>query len=419
LSVLFYGVAARSATPSPESTRPEVRDRISVIYFAWQVNAVRLIFTDNTFTVAGVPAPGVPFLINVGGELVEAANRYLYYMSYISGRTTAETTRRTYADHLYDFFSFLEENDLAWDSVNHSYLAAWRNGMQERGLKRTTCNSRIRTVSAFYTWCRRTNLIDRLPFDHSEVRVKKPAGFLAHLDASGNRVDANELTLPSTRPVPKFLSLHDAATFMESLSPERTKLVGWLMVLAGLRRAEAARLDIRVLPNIGGQDPARLIKVTLDPAITPTKGSKERWVQIPYALAGRLHDYLMRERPKLAKMYKQRYGRATTRLFLTRTGEELSLDGLNEQFRQASRRSGIRCHPHMLRHTFAVHELVRMSGKPNTNALSWVSDRLGHASTTTTDIYVKAADIVTHDDADGYVAEMLQAMARGYADDRP
>ncbi len=392
---------------------------MSVSYIARQDDAVRLIFTDNTFSVAGVPAPGVPFLIDGEGALVEAANRYLYFVSCISGRTRAETTHRTYADHLYDFFSFLEENDLAWDSVSQSHLAAWRNGMQERNLKRTTCNSRIRTVSAFYAWCRRTNLIDRLPFDRSEMLVRKPAGFLAHVDASGNRIEANELSLPSTRPVPKFLSLRDAAAFMESLSPERTRLVGWLMVLAGLRREEAAWLDIRLLPNLGGQDPSKSIKVRLDPAITPTKGSKERWVQIPYALAGHLHDYLMRERPKLAKMYKQRYGRATTRLFLTRTGEELSLDGLDEQFRQASRRSGIRCHPHMLRHTFAVHELVRMSGKPKINALKWVSDRLGHASVTTTEIYVKAADIVSHDDADLYVAEMLQAMARGYADDRP
>lgn len=379
---------------------------------------MRLILTNNTFSIAGTAAPGIPFLVNIEGELVDVANRYLYFVSCISGRTRAETTRRTYADHLYDFFSFLEANDLAWNSIKSSYLAAWRNGMQERGLKRTTCNSRIRTVSAFYTWCLRTNLIDQLPFDRNEVLVKKPAGFLAHVDASGNRVNANELTLPSTRPLPKFLSLRDAAMFIESLSPERTRLVGWLMVLTGLRREEAARLDIRVLPNLGGHDPTKSIKVTLDPSITPTKASKERWVQIPYVLAGHLHDYLMRERPRLAKMYKQRYGQATTRLFLTRTGEELSLDGLGEQFRQASQRSGIRCHPHMLRHTFAVHELVRMSGRPKINALKWVSDRLGHTSITTTEIYIKAADIVSHDEADGYIAEMLQAMARGYADDR-
>lgn len=73
----------------------------------------------------------------------------------------------------------------------------------------------------------------------------------------------------------------------------------------------------------------------------------------------------------------------------------------------------------MLRHTFAVHELMRMSRNPTINALKRVSDRLGHVSITTTEIYIKAADIVSHDDADGYVAEMLQAMARGYVDARP
>ncbi|MGA7814444.1 site-specific integrase, partial [Caballeronia sp.] len=110
---------------------------MSVSYIAWKDDVVRLIFTDNTFCVAGVPAPDVPFLINGEGELAEAANRYLYFVSCISGRTRAETTRRTYADHLYDFFSFLEEKNLSWDSVSHSHLAAWRNGMQERGLRRT------------------------------------------------------------------------------------------------------------------------------------------------------------------------------------------------------------------------------------------------------------------------------------------
>lgn len=69
--------------------------------------------------------------------------------------------------------------------------------MRARGLKRTTCNSRIRTVSAFYTWCRRMNLIDQLPFDRSEMLVKKPTGFLAYVDASGNSQS------PSTQCFPK------------------------------------------------------------------------------------------------------------------------------------------------------------------------------------------------------------------------
>ncbi|HGM6784989.1 TPA: tyrosine-type recombinase/integrase [Pseudomonas aeruginosa] len=371
---------------------------------------MRLLFTDESFLVAGIPKPGIPFLAYSDAVLVDPANRYLYFISCIKGRTSAPTTWRTYADHLYDFFCFLEENDLSWRQVGRSHLAGWRDGMRSRGLKRSTCNSRIRTVAAFFTWSKRTGLIDEVPFDYESVSVSKPRGFLAHVDASGNKVQANELTLPSATPLPKFLSLRQAVAFIEALSPERTQLVAWLMLLCGLRREETARLDIRVLPSPAGHDPAKMIKMTLDPSLTPTKGSRERWVNLPYPLAGKLHDYLMLERPTFAKRFKQKYGHHTTKLFLTQFGEELSLDGLDDQFQKTSKVSGIKCNPHMLRHTFAVHELARMSGKPSTNALLWVRDRLGHSSISTTQIYLKAADLVDHTEMDGYVAEMLKAM---------
>lgn len=372
---------------------------------------MRLFFTDSTFIKDGAAQSGIPFLADAEAALVDSANRYLYYIARIRGRTSAPATWRTYGDHLYEFFSFLEENNLNWDQVGASHLAAWRNGMLNRKLKRNTCNSRIRTVSAFYTWCKQQNLVGHIPFDREEVFVRKPKGFLAHVDASGNKIEANELTLPSTRPLPKFMTLRQAATFIPALSPERTQLVAWLMVLCGLRREESAGLDMRVLPSPAGHDPQKSIKMTLDPALTPTKGSKERWVNLPYPLAGRLHDYLMSERPSLAKKYKKKYGRHTTKLFLTQFGEELSLDGLDGQFQKASESTGIKCHPHMLRHTFAVHELIRMSGKPKINALTWVSDRLGHACISTTQVYLTAADLVDHSDMDGYVTELLDAMA--------
>lgn len=373
---------------------------------------MRLFLTDQTFLFKGVPTPGVPFLADSNAVLVEPANRYLHFIACIKGRTAAPSTWCTYGDHLYDFFAFLEENDFTWNRIDESHVAAWRNGMVARGLKRRTCNNRIRTVDAFYTWCRRSGLVDKLPFSREDVFVAKPRGFLAHVDASGNKVRANELTLPSPRPLPKFLSLNEAASFINALSPERTRLVAWLMLLCGLRREEAAKLDIRVLPSPAGHSPAKAIKMTLDPALTPTKGSKERWVNLPYPLAGRLHEYLMHERGPLAKKFKRKYGHHTTRLFLTQHGEALSLDGLSEQFRETSKTSGIKCHPHMLRHTFAVHELIRMSGRPGTNALTWVMERLGHASINSTQVYIKAADLVNHSDMDGYVAEVLAAMAK-------
>ena len=351
--------------------------------------------------------------------MVEPPNRYLYYIACVRGRTASPATWQTYGEHLYEYFAFLEENDLAWDQIGAPEMAAWRDGMLGRRLKRGTCNARIRTVSAFYVWCQRQRLVTELPFDRDSVTVRKPHGFLGHVDASGGKVEANELTLPTPKRLPKFLTLDKAVPFITALSPERTRLVAWLMLLCGLRREEAAWIDIRVLPSPAGHDPTKAIKMTLDPALTPTKGSRERWVNLPYPLAGRLHDYLMRERPVNAKAFKRKYGGHTTKLFLTQFGEELSLDGLSEQFRFASDASGIKCHPHMLRHTFAVHELIRMSDRPSINALTWVADRLGHADISTTQIYLKAADLVAHDDVDGYVEELLAALAQEGRADRP
>ena len=373
---------------------------------------MRLFITDSTFEKHGVKMPGIPFLADAEGRLIEPANRYLYYVAAIKGRTRSPNTWRTYGDHLYEFFAFLEANDLMWNQVAAPQLAAWRNSMLDRKLKRDTINQRIRAVSAFYTWCKHSNLVKVVPFGMDEVVVSKPRGFLAHVDGTGNRTQANDLTLATTRALPKYLSLAQAIQFIEALSPARTRLVAMLMLLCGLRREESAGLDIRVLPSPAGCDPSKAIRMTLDPALTPTKGSKERWVNLPYALAGSLFDYQMRERPALARAYKKAHGQETTSLFLTRQGEPLSLDGLDEQFQQASARSGIKCTPHTLRHTFAVHELVRMLGKPRINALTWVRDRLGHASITTTEIYLKAADLMTHEEVDGFVAELLDAMAK-------
>ncbi|MEG6999257.1 recombinase, partial [Pseudomonas aeruginosa] len=60
-------------------------------------------------------------------------------------------------------------------------------------------------------------------------------------------------------------------------------------------------------------------------------------------------------------------------------------------------------------HTFGTYEFLRMSERRGTDgALHWVRDRLGHSSITTTEVYVHAADLLKHDEVDGYVEEVLQ-----------
>lgn len=376
---------------------------------------MKLFYTDASFVVAGQPRSRIPFLCDAEMELVAAPNGYLRYVATVKGRTPSPNTWRTYGDALLEFFAFLEDNSLPWDAVNATQIAAWRDAMLERGCKRGTANQRIRTVSAFYDWALKRGITHSLPFSREDVWVAKPQGFLAHVDASGNRFEANELTVRTHKTLPKFLHLDQAKTFLEAMTPYRLKLMGYLMLLTGMRREEVVGFDYRVLPNPAGRDPSKQIAMLLDPALTPTKGDKERTVMLPYDLAVALYRYFTFDWPKLLAKYKRAHECETTCLFLSEDGEPLSLTGLNNAFRRVGTKTGIKCHPHMLRHTFGTYELLRMGRtKTQSQALLWVRDRMGHSSVTTTEKYIHAADLVQHDDVEGYQADICRVLRDGH-----
>jgi len=375
---------------------------------------MKLFFTDGQFAVAGYSRPDVPFLCDAEMELVDAPNRYLRYIATVKGRTRAANTWRTYGAALYEFFAFLEANGLAWDRVDQSQIAAWRDTMLERGCARSTVNQRLRTVDAFYNWAKSNGMTHSIPFDRTDVWVAKPRGFLAHVDASGDRFEANSLTVQTHKVTPQFLHLDRAIRFLDALTPYRMRLMGYLALLTGMLREEVVSMDCRVLPNPAGRDSNKQIPMHLDPSITPTKGEKDRTVMLPYDLAVALYQYFTFERSRLLAKHRAKFGIETTLLFLSQTGDPLSVNGLNNAFRRVSQKTGIWCTPHMLRHTFGTYELMRMSRqKTQTQALLWVRDRMGHNSITTTEIYVHAADLVEHDDVDGYHLDICRALAHG------
>lgn len=375
---------------------------------------MRLFLTDQTFKVHGQAYPGIPFMVDDEMVLADVPNAYLFHVAVVKGRTASPRTWETYGNHLYEFFGFLEANSLVWNHVNETHLAAWRDAMLERGCKRNTVNQRLRCVSAFYDWALKDGRIATMPFDKEDIWVSTPKGFLAHVDASGGRMNANELTLRTHKTAPQFLHLDKAKTFLEAMTPLRLKLMGYMMLLTGMRREEVVSFDYRVLPNPAGRDLGKLIPMRLDPALTPTKGSKERTVMLPYDLAVALYHYFTFEWPKLKARYKRQHGHETTRLFLSQNAEELSIPGLNNAFRRISVKTGIKCHPHMLRHTYGTYELLRMmQQKTESQALLWVRDRMGHASITTTEKYIHAADLIKHEDVDGYQAEIMEVLRGG------
>ncbi len=375
-----------------------------------------LFFTDDSYVVEGVPRPGVPFLCNEEMELVTPANRWLRHVAIIKGRTRSPETWRTYGSNLFEFFAFLEANDLPWDQVNQSQIAAWRDSMLARGCKRSTVNQRLGTVDMFYMYQMREGITHTLPFSREDVWAAKARRTMEHLDASGGKIAANETKLRTFEAMPKFLHMNKAVDFCESLSPRRLKIMAYQGLLTGMRREEVVEFDLRALPNPAGCDPDKSILMSLDPDVTPTKGHKERTVMVPYDLAVEMYDYLTFERPKLAKLHRQKYGKDTTRLYLSRQGEELTLKGFNNAIAKHAEKIGFHVHPHMLRHTFCTYELLRVGKKQGeSKALIWVAERAGHESIETTRKYIHAFDLLKDelDVVDGYQANVCRRLRDG------
>lgn len=376
---------------------------------------MHLFVTGSEFVWKGLARPGVPFLCNSEMALVDAPNDYLRYVATIPGSTRSPNTWSTYGSHLYEFFAWLETNGVEWTAASQDDIAAWRDWMVGQGRKVNTVNQRLRGVHAFYGWAVENRRIEKAPYSLKDVRVSKPTGFLGHVDASGGKRTANELSLPSHKPIPKFLEKECALTFLEALSPKRVKLMGYFAFLTGMRREEICGLDYRVLPNPAGRDANKLVDMVLDPNITPTKGNRERTVKLPYPLAVAAWNYFCDEWPSLAQMHQATHGRETTRLFLSETGDELSLRHLNNAFRKAWLKTGIKCNPHMLRHSYATYELVRVSAKyGQSSALLWLKDRLGHASITSVEIYVHTLDLVRNEAIDAYHTEVCRFLINGH-----
>ncbi|TGS73062.1 recombinase XerD, partial [Mesorhizobium sp. M8A.F.Ca.ET.181.01.1.1] len=102
---------------------------------------------------------------------------------------------------------------------------------------------------------------------------RQPQGFLAHVDASGGRQLANELTIRQTSALPKPLSPVALRRVMAGLGARDRLIIEWA-VTTGMRRMEVAGLRLRALPR-SSLDALVAVK------IEATKGGKTRTVYPP------------------------------------------------------------------------------------------------------------------------------------------
>jgi site-specific recombinase XerD len=246
-----------------------------------------------------------------------------------------------------------------------------------------------------------------------------------------------------------------------------------LLIRTGLRLSEATSLSLFELPSrVGGVVNAR---TWLPAAIA--KGGSARAVYVPDSVLADVWDYVELERAdavaqaraqgvyeqirdplivedrcrpvvvidgwrvgvdRLDEQDRRRLlvrtpsGLAPAALWLTEVGLPSATSGWQQVFKNANRRCaglgvGVRCHPHMLRHSFAVITLEQLwrghlqdlsAMTPTGRAtyqmvfgdpLNWVRIRLGHRSVVTTQIYLKSREL--HQAGEKPAGRQLRAMS--------
>ncbi|WP_330969835.1 tyrosine-type recombinase/integrase, partial [Lysobacter sp. A3-1-A15] len=326
-------------------------------------------------------------------------NRFLRYQLVHRGRVASVKSWKTFGQHVYDFFSFLEANDLRWDErrglEGESQLAAYRDYcLRICRLKPRTINQRLGTIVRFYEYAYRQNWIAFLPYEMETVGRGRDTSLLEHLTPFRKGTRSADVMLRAQRPEVKYLSRDQLRLLLASIHNDTHKLMVRMGLQVGLRREEIATFPTAYIAK-ARQRAGRtgMIKIRLVPTDgngLKTKGNRERSVFFPAGLVDDLWDYIVHQRAQLLRHSESE----PSQLFLTSLGTPWANDGKGflRVLRDIGNKINVSVHPHLLRHTYATYTLAALQTKRiGIDPLVFIQRQLGHASISTTLCYAHIA----------------------------
>jgi integrase/recombinase XerD len=170
------------------------------------------------------------------------------------------------------------------------------------------------------------------------------------------------LVLPrKDKKLPKVLSSGEVQSILRSITNQKHRTALLLLYACGLRRSELLDLTISAIDSARG-----LLHVRM------SKGRKDRSIPLPEKLIEVLRGYYKVYRPQ-HYLFEGQGG----------PGSQWSAKSLEQVLQRAVKKSGInrRVNLHMLRHSYATHQL-----ESGVN-LRYIQEILGHSSPLTTQIY--------------------------------
>ncbi len=278
-------------------------------------------------------------------ELKEGIKNFLIYCE--TERNYSHYTVESYSTALAQFFDFLNEEygevpnleDIVTNDIRPflSYL-------MDKGQKKSSLRLKIAAVKSFFKFCQKRGLT-----------VKNPASLVP--------------TPKREKKLPSFLLQKEVSTMIDNITGDdvvslRDKALAELLYSSGLRISEALQLNV---VDINFYE--KSVKVL-------GKGRKERIVPIGAKALTSLKKYIEKRRDLIDEVKENA-------LFLSKRGKSMNpvnayriINSLMKQNTESPQKS-----PHVLRHTFATHLL------DNGADIQSVSEMLGHASLSTTQVY--------------------------------
>lgn len=368
---------------------------------------MHLFFSTSDFHIYGVHYEKFPLLLDSEMNLIEEVFLFLTHHCIKRGRVNSKKSWEAYGQTMYDYFSFLEANNLNWSQINpnHSILAAYRDwSLSEIRLSPNTVNYRLRILVKFYQFAFNNHWINNLPYSLEEIRIRKFHSFLAHINTSGNIKQSPDIMLKTQFTPIKLLNKQQAKIFLRAIINPTQKLIAQVALCSGLRKEELVTFPLHYVFNPRDDDTYKsLIRIKLNPAEMKTKGNKERTIDIPRQLMNSLWQYVLHERNQL----EQLSGRKQFELFLNKNGEPWANSGKSLNNLWKNLHLPFKVTPHMLRHTYATYTLYEMrKRKTIIDPLLYVRDRLGHVSIHTTEKYLHYLSEVEDDLMTDYQKEI-------------
>ncbi|MFM0121103.1 site-specific integrase [Paraburkholderia sp. RL18-101-BIB-B] len=320
----------------------------------------------------------LPQLIDSNGRLLLPV--FFYVLHQIATNAwTSDASARTICQRLLDIFAYFEDNHIPFESITVEKLTEYREFKLKHGIEGKICtqltvNQAIDAFKSLWKWCvRNGRVVDTSPVSISNYRVKTRG-----LPAFGN------VSLPLGEDIAKHLNV---------LRGPEERIATGLFFGAGLRRAEVVGLpaDI-ILPIEKLEMRCGAVRLFLDGHHAPTKGSRERFVEIPERLYGEMTHYLMSNRRA------SRVERANVQpksLLVSKYGCEYKPGWANDFFTRANQLTGFSLYPHLLRHWYSTrfleYETPDRFGCNEDAALNALQGLLGHGHPDTTRVYTHLA----------------------------